>query len=76
MPKMENGQQLPALPGTEKEAQKIVDALSPFTDVKNWNFVFASKEEIQKIMPGNAGDRLFNFIEDITTQLSTRNKVV
>ena len=34
--------------GTEKEAQKIVDALSPFTDVKNWNFVFASKEEIQE----------------------------
>ncbi|GGE97804.1 hypothetical protein [Flavobacterium limi] len=34
--------------GTEKEAQKIVDALSPFTDVKNWNFVFASKEDIQK----------------------------
>jgi len=33
--------------GTEKEAQKIVDALSPFTDVKNWNFVFASNEEIQ-----------------------------
>lgn len=34
--------------GTKKEAQKIVDALSPFTDVKNWNFVFASKEDIQK----------------------------
>lgn len=34
--------------GTEKEAQKIVDALSPFTDVKNWNFVFAWNEEIQK----------------------------
>jgi len=34
--------------GTEKQAQKIVDALSPFTDVKNWNFVFASNEEIQK----------------------------
>ncbi|WP_163398081.1 hypothetical protein [Flavobacterium fluviatile] len=34
--------------GTEKEAQKIVDALSPFTDVKNWNFVFASNEEIRK----------------------------
>ncbi|PXY39442.1 hypothetical protein DMB65_17475 [Flavobacterium cheongpyeongense] len=34
--------------GTEKEAQKIVDALSPFTDVKNWNFVFASNQEIQK----------------------------
>ncbi|MBL0735602.1 hypothetical protein JI750_01800 [Flavobacterium sp. GN10] len=37
---------------TEKEAQKIVDALSPFTDVKNWNFVFASKEEIQKFYDG------------------------
>ncbi|SFD06420.1 hypothetical protein [Flavobacterium phragmitis] len=34
--------------GTEKEAQKIVDALSPFTDVKNWNFVFASNQEIQQ----------------------------
>ncbi|WP_125722700.1 hypothetical protein [Flavobacterium ustbae] len=38
--------------GTEKEAQKIVDALSPFTDVKNWNFVFASKEEIQNFYDG------------------------
>ena len=38
--------------GTEKEAQKIVDALSPFTDVKNWNFVFAPKEEIQKFYDG------------------------
>ncbi|WP_035651497.1 hypothetical protein [Flavobacterium sp. ASV13] len=38
--------------GTEKEAQKIVDALSPFTDVKNWNFVFASNEEIQKFYDG------------------------
>jgi len=38
--------------GTEKEAQKIVDALSPFTDVKNWNFVFASKEDIQKFYGG------------------------
>ncbi|WJS96364.1 hypothetical protein NYQ10_07850 [Flavobacterium johnsoniae] len=38
--------------GTEAEAQKIVDALSPFTDVKNWNFVFASKEEIQKFYDG------------------------
>ncbi|WP_286969326.1 hypothetical protein [Flavobacterium sp. UBA4854] len=38
--------------GTEKEAQKIVDALSPFTDVKNWNFVFAPKEDIQKFYNG------------------------
>jgi hypothetical protein len=34
--------------GTEKKAQKILDALSPFTDVKNWNFVFATNEDIQK----------------------------
>ena len=33
--------------GTEKEAQKVVDALKPFTDVKGWNFVFASPEEIK-----------------------------
>jgi len=32
--------------GTEKEAQKVIDALSPFTDVSGWNFVFASPEEI------------------------------
>lgn len=38
--------------GTENEAKKIVDALSPFTDVKNWNFVFASNEEIQKFYDG------------------------
>ncbi len=38
--------------GTEAEAQKIIDALSPFTDVKNWNFVFASKEDIQKFYDG------------------------
>ncbi|MCV2486267.1 hypothetical protein OD917_15120 [Flavobacterium sp. SH_e] len=38
--------------GTEKDAQKIVDALSPFTDVKNWNFVFASNEEIQEFYDG------------------------
>ncbi|WP_417942549.1 hypothetical protein [Flavobacterium sp. RS13.1] len=34
--------------GTEKQAQKIVDALSPFTNVKNWNFVFASNEDIKR----------------------------
>ncbi|WP_347050467.1 hypothetical protein [Flavobacterium olei] len=38
--------------GTESEAQKIVDALSPFTDVKNWHFVFAPKAEIQKFYDG------------------------
>lgn len=34
--------------GTEKQAQKIVDALSPFTNVENWNFVFASNEDIKR----------------------------
>ena len=33
--------------GTEKEAQKVLDALKPFTDVKGWHFVFASPEEIK-----------------------------
>jgi len=33
--------------GTEKEAQKVVDALKPFTDVKGWNFVFAPPAEIE-----------------------------
>ncbi|OXA96257.1 hypothetical protein [Flavobacterium hercynium] len=33
--------------GTEQEAQKVVDALSPFTDVSGWNFIFASPEEIK-----------------------------
>ena len=33
--------------GTEEEAQKVIDALAPFTDVSGWNFVFASPEEIK-----------------------------
>ncbi|CAA9197147.1 hypothetical protein ACHRVW_21590 [Flavobacterium collinsii] len=33
--------------GTEADAQKVLDALKPFTDVKGWNFVFASPQEIQ-----------------------------
>jgi len=32
--------------GTEKEAQAVLDALKAFTDVKQWNFVFATPEEI------------------------------
>ncbi len=32
--------------GTEMEAQKILDALSPFTDVSQWHFVFTTPEEI------------------------------
>lgn len=49
--------------GTEKEAQKVVDALKPFTDVKGWNFVFASPEEIKKFysqlhLKGQLDDKL------------------
>ena len=33
--------------GTEKDAQKVVDALKPFTDVKGWNFIFAPPAQIE-----------------------------
>ena len=33
--------------GSEQQAQKVMDALAPFTDVSGWNFVFASPEEIK-----------------------------
>ncbi len=33
--------------GTEEEAQKIVDALSAFTDVSQWHFLFTSPEGIK-----------------------------
>ena len=32
--------------GTEKDALAVLDALKAFTDVKQWNFVFATPEEI------------------------------
>ena len=32
--------------GTEIQAQKILDALSPFTDVSHWYFLFTTPEEI------------------------------
>lgn len=35
---------------------------------KNYSFDSYLQDEIQKIMPGNAGTRLFNFVEDITSQ--------
>jgi hypothetical protein len=33
--------------GTEKDAQKVVDALKPFTDVRGWNFIFAPPAQIE-----------------------------
>lgn len=32
--------------GTEKDAEKVVEALGAFTDVAQWRFVFASTEDI------------------------------
>lgn len=32
--------------GTEEEAKSVVDALSAFTDVSQWHFVFATPDEI------------------------------
>lgn len=34
--------------GTEKDAQKVIDALAAFTDVSQWHFVFASHDEINE----------------------------
>jgi hypothetical protein len=34
--------------GTESDAQKIVDALSAFTDVSQWHFVFTTPVEIER----------------------------
>lgn len=34
--------------GTEVQAQKIVDALSAFTDVSQWHFMFTTPQEITK----------------------------
>ncbi|MCG9791500.1 hypothetical protein [Flavobacterium algicola] len=34
--------------GTQEDVVKIMDALDEFTDVSNWHFVFASKEEIKE----------------------------
>jgi hypothetical protein len=33
--------------GTEKDVKSVVDALDVFTDISQWNFVFASPEEIK-----------------------------
>jgi hypothetical protein len=33
--------------GTENDAQKVVDALSAFTDVSQWHFVFTTPDEIE-----------------------------
>ncbi|SEI77686.1 hypothetical protein [Myroides marinus] len=34
--------------GSEAEAQKVVDELSPISDMSNWNYLFLKPEEIQE----------------------------
>ncbi|MTH28662.1 hypothetical protein GJV77_01810 [Myroides pelagicus] len=33
--------------GSEAEAQKVVDELSPISDMSNWNYLFLERDEIQ-----------------------------
>ncbi|MCW2117860.1 hypothetical protein [Flavobacterium sp. 7A] len=47
--------------GTQEDIRSIMDALDEFTDVSNWHFVFASKEEIKNYysklhLKGKIGD--------------------
>ncbi|RTZ08458.1 hypothetical protein [Flavobacterium sp. GSP6] len=51
--------------GTEKDAKKVVDALSAFTDMAQWCFVFASAEEIQ------AYHKQLKLIENLDQKLGT-----
>lgn len=38
--------------GTEHEAKRLLASLSEFTDSKDWHFVFAPKDEIQRFYSG------------------------
>lgn len=68
--------------GTEADAQKLVDALKPFTDVSGWNFVFASPDQIQAFynqmhLKGKLNDNLGTsnvFIVDKERNLRGRNE--
>lgn len=51
--------------GTEDDAKKVVDALSAFTDMAQWRFVFASVEEIQ------AYHKQLKLIENLDQKLGT-----
>ncbi|WP_343618662.1 hypothetical protein [Flavobacterium sp.] len=68
--------------GTEADAQKLVDALKPFTDVSGWNFIFASPDQIQAFynqmhLKGKLNDKLGTsnvFIVDKERNLRGRNE--
>ena len=51
--------------GTEKDAQKVIDAFSAFTDVAQWHFVFASPGEI------NSYYSQLKLVEKLDTTLGT-----
>ncbi|RTZ00330.1 hypothetical protein EKM02_08490 [Flavobacterium sp. RSP49] len=51
--------------GTETDAKKVVDALSAFTDMAQWRFVFATAEEIQ------AYHKQLKLIENLDQKLGT-----
>ncbi|HEY4629086.1 MAG TPA: hypothetical protein VIH02_07385 [Flavobacterium sp.] len=53
--------------GTEEEAKSVVDALTAFTDVSQWHFVFASPEEIK------AYYNQLNLVEKLDADLGTPN---
>ena len=53
--------------GTEEEAKSVVDALTAFTDVSQWHFVFAPPEEIKTYY-----DQL-KLVEKLDANLGTPN---
>jgi hypothetical protein len=53
--------------GTEEEAKSVVDALTAFTDVSQWHFVFAKPEEIK------AYYNQLNLVEKLDANLGTQN---
>ena len=53
--------------GTETEAQKIIEALSAFTDVSQWHFVFTAPDEI------NAYYNQLKLIGKLDSDLGTPN---
>ena len=53
--------------GTEKDAQKIKDAFQAFTDMSQWQFIFATPSQIQQYY------KQLNLISTLDTALGTSN---
>jgi len=66
--------------GKENEYKEVISELSAFTDIKNWRFVYANKENIQAIFksfktPYKLGENLYSenaFIIDMKLRLRGR----